>query len=84
MVEVRVDVSIPESLGRVVAQVVAVVAWLVSVISIVSTKPVHINRGGAMGGVNLGQASVNLVSINLQWKSEGEISSFQIKAVYDV
>ena len=70
MVEVGVNVSIPVSLGRVMARMVTMVAWLVSmvVIPIVSTEPVHVHCGGAVGGVNLGQVSVKLLI--LQRKSE--------------
>ena len=78
MVEVRVNVSVPESLRSVVAQMVAVVDWLVSVISIVSSKPVHVHRGGAMGGVDLGEASVNLFSTS-RVEIRGEIIFFQIE-----
>ena len=85
MVEVGVNVSVPVSLGSVVAEMVAVVAWLVSVISIVTTKPVHVHCGGAVGGVNLGQGRRHLIySQHLKWKSEREIIFFQVKAGNDV
>merc|ERR1719219_2686433 len=57
VVEVGVNVSISESLGR----VVAVVAWLVSVISIVSAKPVHIHRRGAVRGINLSAVAITII-----------------------
>ena len=57
---------------------VAVVAWLVSVISIVSSKPVHVHRRGAVRGVDLGEASVNLFSTS-RVEISGEIISFQIE-----
>merc|ERR1719510_1049963 len=57
VVEVGVNVSISESLGR----VVAVVARLVSVISIVSTKPVHIHGGGAVRGINLSAVAITII-----------------------
>ena len=78
VVEVRVNVSIPESLRRMVAHMVAVVGWLVSVISVVSAKPVHVHRGGAVGGVDLGEASVNLFSTS-RVEISGEIIFFQIE-----
>ena len=77
MVQVGVNVSISKSLGRMVAMV-AMGAWLVSVISIVSSKPVHVHRGGAVGGVDLGEASVNLFSTS-RVEISGEIISFQIE-----
>ena len=71
-------------LSRVMASMVTMVAWLVSmvVIPIVSTEPVHVHCGGAVGGVNLGHVSVKLLI--LQRISERKIISFQIKVGFDV